>query len=389
MSDATPKPVRRWCIFLADLHGGGAERMMVTLAAGFAQRGIAVDLVLASATGPYLDEVPDTVRIVDLGAGRVVRAIEPLARYLRSERPELVFTTLQHVSLAALVARWRASSAATLILREATTPSRRRLGRLDAKRRLQNVFMRAAYAAADGVVAVSEGVADDLHASFGVPRDKLWTLYSPLVTDDLAERARETPTDAGFGRDGVPVLLAVGTLRPYKGFRMLLDAVALVRREREVRLVVLGEGEQREDLERHARELGIDEAVSFVGFRPNPFAYMARADLFVLSSEREGLPGALIQAMACGCPVVATDCPSGPAEVLEEGAFGRLVPVGDATAMADAILATLREPRDAERLHTRAARFASGRVIDAHVEAFERAVQLRGERLGTASKGPA
>lgn len=380
---APPRAGRRWCIFLADLHGGGAERMMVELAAGFAARGVSVDLVLARAAGPYLSEVPTAVRIVDLAAGRVVRAIEPFARYLREVRPEVVFTTLQHASLAALTARWRAGSDAVLVLREATTPSRRRLGRLDVKGRLQNLLMRVAYASADGVVAVSEGVADDLHASYGVSREKIWTLYSPLVTDDLEALSRNEPADLGIGESEVPILLAVGALRPYKGFRTLLDAVARVRRQREVRLVVLGEGEQRAVLERQASDLGLEDAVSFLGFRPNPFAYMARADVFVLSSEREGLPGALIQAMACGCPVVATDCASGPAEVLEDGAHGRLVPVGNDAAMADAILATLSEPRQADRLRRRAARFEAGTVIEAHVEAFEQIVGRRaaGRRL--------
>lgn len=366
--------MRHACVFMADLHGGGAERVMVQIAAGFAARGVVVDLVLANAVGPYLDEVPASVRIVDFGRRRVTQAIRPFAQYLRRERPEVVFTTLQHTAFAAAVARGVAAVPTLLILREATTPSRRRIAPFDVKSRLVGASMRAVYAAADGVVAVSEGVADDLRRSRGVSDHKLWTLYSPLVTPDVAAKARLEPDHPWF-RDGEPpVVLGVGSLLPHKGYRTLLDAFAKARARSDLRLVVLGEGSQRGELEAHATSLGIAEHVDFAGFRVNPFAFMARAAVFVLSSEREGLPGALVQAMACGCAVVATDCPSGPAEILEDGAYGSLVPVGDAEAMANAILASVAVPPDARRLRLRADRFASERVIDDHLTAFDRAV---------------
>ena len=370
-----PAGLRRLCVFLADLHGGGAERVMVRLAAGIAARGVSLDLVLARAVGPYLDEVPETVRVVDLDARRVALAVRPFVAYLRRKRPDMVFTTLPHASLAAAIARSWAAVPTLLVLREATTPSRRRVATLDIKTRAVHLAMRAAYAAADGVVAVSEGVADDLRRTWGVPDRKLWTLYSPLVTPDVAEKAAAEPDHPWMSDAAVPVVLGVGALQPYKGFCTLLEAFARVRASRAVRLVVLGEGPQRPELEAHARALGIADHVAFPGFRVNPFAYMARSAVFVLASEREGLPGALVQAMACGCPVVATDCPSGPAEVLEDGRYGTLVGMGDADAMADGVIHALDEPADSDALRSRAARFASDRVIDDHLETFGRAVR--------------
>lgn len=369
--------LRHLCVFLADVHGGGAERVMVRVAAEFASRGVQVDLVLANAVGPYLDEVPSSVRIVDLERRHVTQAIWPFARYLRRARPDAVFTTLQHTSIAAAMARFVSAVPTLLILREATTPSRRRVAARDVKSRLAGASMRAVYAVADGVVAVSEGVADDLQRARGVPKRKLWTLYSPLITPDVADKARLEPDHKWFQAAGVPVVLGVGALLPHKGFVTLLEAVARVRAQRNVRLVVLGEGAQRGELEERARTLGIAEHVDFPGFQANPFAYMARAAVFVLASEREGLPGALVQAMACGCPVVATDCPSGPAEILEDGAIGSLVPVGDVEAMARAIEDSIARPPDAARLRARADRFGSERVIDDHLAAFDRALAAR------------
>ncbi len=364
----------RVSIFLADLHGGGAERMMVQLAAGMAQRGVTVDLVLARAVGPYLEEVPASVQVVDLQRASSAAAILPLAAYLRRVRPDVLLSTLHHASLAAAVARRLAGGSTRLFVREANTPSQRRLRAHEVKARAVRLGMRWAYASADGVIAVSEGVADDLRRYRGVPDAKLWTLYNPVVTPEVAEKAALDPEHHWLRPGGPPVILGVGSLQPKKGFRTLLEAFERVRRRREARLIVLGEGPQRAELEAYARTLGVEDGVELPGFVQNPFAFMRRAAVFVLASEREGLPGVLIQAMACGCPVVATDCPSGPREILEGGRHGALVPVGDAAAMSEAIERALSVEADRAALVARASRFASDRVVAAHVEVFEAVV---------------
>lgn len=237
--------------------------------------------------------------------------------------------------------------------------------------------MRWAYASADGAVAVSEGVADDLRHTFGVPDRKIWTLYSPIVTDDVRRLASLDPEHPWFVPDAPPVVLGVGRLRDHKGFMSLIEAFAKVRATRAMRLVLLGEGEQRSALERHAFELGVGDDVALPGFVSNPFAFMARSSVYVLSSEFEGLPGTLIQAMACGCPVVATDCRSGPREILADGRYGLLVPVGDIEAMARAIGSVLAEPPPPDLMRERASKFASEPVVSAHLAAFEATIQRR------------
>ncbi len=372
--------LQRLALFVADLEGGGAERMMVALAAGSARQGVDVDLVVARAAGPYLAEVPPEVRLVDLGAGGALAAVLPLARYLRAQRPDVMLSTLHHASVAAEAARRLAGGRTVHVVREANTPSGDPLARTVPKLRAQAAAMRLTYALADGVVAVSEGVADDLRRHYAVPDRKLWTLYNPVVGADLAARAAIDPGHPWFAPGEPPVVLGVGSLQPRKGFATLLEAFAQARARRPLRLVVLGEGAQRGELQAWAESRGVAADVDLPGFVDNPFAFMARAGVFVLASEREGLPGVLIQAMACGCPVVATDCPSGPSEILEGGRHGALVPVGDAGAMAAAIDRTLEAVPDRAALRARAARFDAATVTEAHLDRFEQLVVARRDR---------
>jgi len=208
------------------------------------------------------------------------------------------------------------------------------------------------------VVAVSNQVADDLTKTVGLDRQSVTTIYNPVVDDDLRASAAEELENAWFGPGAAPVILGVGRLTEQKDFATLIRAFAGVRAQREARLVILGEGRLREDLEELASKLGIQQDVALPGFVKNPFQYMARASVLVLSSEYEGLPGVLIQAMACGCPVVSTDCPGGSAEILADGKYGALVGVGDADAMTAAVLAELDNPADRNTLLRRAEDFS-------------------------------
>jgi glycosyltransferase involved in cell wall biosynthesis len=231
------------------------------------------------------------------------------------------------------------------------------------------------YRLADGIVAVSDGVADDLARQTGLPRARIVTVYNPVITPELAALASQPATHRWFLPAAPPVVLGVGSLSARKDYPTLVRAFARLRAERDCRLVILGEAaspkktqEQRAELVALAASLGVADDVDVAGFVANPFAYMARASVFVLSSAFEGLPGALIQAMACGCPVVSTDCPSGPAEILDGGRFGALVPVGDDHAMAAAIAAALERPIAAATLRERAAMFSVERAVDRYVD---------------------
>jgi len=228
--------------------------------------------------------------------------------------------------------------------------------------------IRCVYPWADAIVAVSNGVADDLSLTAGIPRERITTIYNPVVMPELHEKARAALNHPWFAPGTPPVLLGAGRLVAQKDFTTLIKAFARVRAVRPARLMILGEGEQRGSLEGLARELGVSADVTLPGFVLNPFPYMARASVFVLSSAWEGLPGVLIQALACGCPVVSTDCPSGPVEILENGKYGPLVPVGDDEVLAQAILSVLNTLPDRDRLRAQAAMFSMARAADQYLK---------------------
>lgn len=329
-------------IYLPSLRGGGAERVMVTLANGFADLGLKVDLVLARAEGPYLSEVSPAVRVVDLQASRVLISLPGLVRYLRRERPQTMLSALNHANVIAVVARMLAGVPVCLVVSERNNVSLSGSSSKNLRSRVVLYMMRWAYRKVDGVTAVSRGVADDLANTINLPRDRISVIFNPVVTPELIEKSRMPLEHPWLGEGKPPVILGVGRLTPQKDFSILIRAFARVRAEYDCRLVILGEGELRGELEQLVASLGIADSVQLPGFAENPFVWMSRVRLFVLSSRWEGLPNVLIQAMACGAAVVSTDCPSGPDEILEGGRWGKLVPVGDVEALAKAIAASLK-----------------------------------------------
>jgi glycosyltransferase involved in cell wall biosynthesis len=356
-------------VVLHDLRGGGAERMMLRIAKGMGDRGRNVDLVLVKAQGEFVRDIPNTVRVVDLGSPSVASAIPSMVRYLRNEAPSAILTALTHMNVAVTAARWLARSKARLVLSERNQISLKAADVRPWRQRLVYAGVRFAYPLADAVTAVSKGVANDVLTFARVKPQNVQVIYNPAFGDDLIARSQE-PLDHPWFADGEPpVVLAVGRLHHQKGFDVLLDAFATVVTRKPCRLIVLGEGGQREALEQQAQRLGIAEQVQFTGFVKNPYAYMHHAALFVLSSRWEGLPGALIEAMACGCAVVATDCPSGPAEIIENSTQGAIVPVEDPKALAAAMLDALSTPRG--QGVERARRFNTSAAVDAYLEMLE------------------
>ena len=215
-------------------------------------------------------------------------------------------------------------------------------------------------------VGVSRGVAASLSANMGVPGDGITTIYNPVVTPDLQVRMAERPDHPWLQGRETPVILSVGRLTHEKDYFTLIKAFARLATRRSCRLIILGEGGLRKELEGLVADLKLTDRVSLPGWVENPFAYMSRASLFVLSSIYEGLPTVLLEALACGCPCVSTDCPAGPAEILEDGRVGPLVPVGDETALAEAMGRVLDQPPDGQVLKGRAAFFSADRAVAAY-----------------------
>jgi glycosyltransferase involved in cell wall biosynthesis len=359
----------RVALYMPSFSGGGAEYVMVMLANAFAARQIDVDLVVADAAGEHRDKVSSAVRIVDLKARRVVLSLLPLMRYLRRERPRAMLSFLNHANVVAVVARGLAGARARLVISERNHLSSDYSLAGGLRGRLLLQLMRLTYPRADRVISVSNGVAQDLVARLGLPARHVETIYNPIVSSDLRSLAAKPLDHSWFKPGAPPVVLGVGRLSRQKDFATLIRAFAKVRSERVARLMILGDGEKRMELEAMIEAEGVAVDVSMPGFASNPLPHMQRSAVFVLSSLYEGLPGVLIQAMACGTAVVSTDCPSGPAEILENGRWGRLVPVGDAGAMARSIMAALDDEMPPD-VSARAAAFGVEAAVCAYLKAL-------------------
>jgi glycosyltransferase involved in cell wall biosynthesis len=352
--------------------GGGVQRGRVTIANALAERGVHVTCVMPQAKGPFLERLSPDVNVVDLGTRQPLQLVGALMRWLRAAQPAALIASQQHAIVAAVWARRLAGvSTPVIAIQHNTLSALCQHSRRRAVRWLLPSAARLFFRWADQVCAVSDGVARDLAAMTRIPVRDIRIVHNPTVTPELLAHAGEPCGHPWFvsGRAERPaVILGVGSLNPLKDFALLIRAFARLRRLRPARLVILGEGPERAKLEAVARELGVAADVDLPGFDPNPYRFMARADVFAVSSRVEGMPNAIIEALACGCPVVSTDCPSGPAEILQDGKHGRLVPIGDEAALAEAIAATLQAAPDPVDLRRRAADFSVERATERYLQ---------------------
>jgi glycosyltransferase involved in cell wall biosynthesis len=363
----------RVALFLPNMSGGGAERVFALLAEGLAARGIETEVVLVHAEGPHLASVQAVVPVTDLRVAATRHSLLPLARYLRRRRPDVLVTALLHASIVAVWARdlARVNTAVVITHHLSLVASGSSL-----QARLWSALRTWFYPWADAIVAVSRDMAVDLERALRAPPRRVDTILNPVITPGLAAAGAEPLEHPWFATGQPPVIVGIGRLQPQKDFPTLILAFAELRRQRPARLMILGEGGDRQALENLARELGVADDVALPGFVANPYAYLARAAVFALSSIYEGLPTVLIEALALGTPVVSTDCRSGPREILEDGALGRLVPLRDPGALAGAIVSTLDQPRVAvppERLDP----YRQAEAVDNYVRLFERVLAAR------------
>lgn len=370
-------------LFISGLTFGGVQRSMLNLAHGLAEEGYQVDLVVPNASGQFFDQVSTSVRLVDIEdwltrlpwfrsrkRRRAMVSVFALARYLRLNQPAVLISASHYVNLAAILGRSLARTNTPLIISQRTHLSDAILNTNfpGGKRPFLGWMTRHLYPKAEAIVTVSDGVADDLATCAKISRKSIRTIYNPVVTPELIRQSQAPLDHPWYSPGSPPVILGVGRLARQKDFPTLLRAFAQVRAKRPARLLVLGEGKKRQELEALAKELHVNDEVAFPGFAKNPFSFMANSDVFVLSSLYEGLPGVLIQAMACGCPVVSTDCPSGPSEILAHGSYGPLVPVGDNEALAQAIHTVLDKPLSSEQLTGRASEYSLDRAVHRYAE---------------------
>jgi glycosyltransferase involved in cell wall biosynthesis len=350
---------RKVSILVSFSGKGGVERMIANLCHGFLAHGYSVDLLLIKARGPHMTMIPPEVNIIRLGSQHAILCLWSLMCYFRAQRPPALLVTKHRAKSVALLARMLSGVDTRIVLRISTHVSRALSGKGWLHRMAYQLPLRWLYPRADVIVAVSDGVARDIGKVAGVSPERVRVIPNPVIVPGMAEKAALPVEHRWFVEKTLPVVLGIGRLAPEKDFATLLRAFAEVRARTDCRLVILGEGRERKSLENLAEELEIVEHISLPGFVANPYAYLARADVFVLSSLYEGSPNALTEAMALGTPVVATDCRSGPREITRNGVYGKLVPVRDSHAMAQAVLETLQALHDPARLRAAVAEYAA------------------------------
>lgn len=356
------------CIFAPNLAGGGAERVVSILASQFAENGYKVDLILANAVGPYLANIPDSVNVIDLNCKKVLLSLPKLVKYLRIYQPSMLFTSQMHSSTIALWAVKLAGVKTRTFIRQPTMLRASYDNKSWNSKLRQKAFLTTARLA-DKVIVTSETMAKEFQSVSKVPKDKIEIIYNPVPIKEIEIKSFEPIEHTWFKKGKPPVILAVGRLTTVKDFETLIKAFAIVQEEKPAHLMILGEGALRAKLEQLVEKLDINEVVQMPGFVENPYKYMKHADVFVLSSLWEGFPNGMIEAMACGTAIVATDCDGGASEILEHGKWGALVPVGDEQLMARAILKKLNS-EDIQNTVERAENFSVDIIFEKYYKAF-------------------
>jgi glycosyltransferase involved in cell wall biosynthesis len=371
MSASASVTRKRLLVFRPTIGQGGADRNTLILLQLLDRKLFALQLALMKREGEFLVDLPSDVELHVLDASSLWTAWWPLWKLLRSDSPDIVLSTSSGGNIPTALAHLLAHRRIRLVLSERSTIEREGF---TLKRRLTRQLKRWLYQRADAIAAISQGVQNDVIRNLRVSPDKVSVVYNPVLDESLRTLWQE-PVEHPWFSEEIPVVLAAGRMVPAKDYPTLLRAFRLVRDRCVARLLILGEGHLRAELECLVKHLGLESDVSMPGFDKNPFRYMARCQIYVLSSIFEGLGSALIQAMACGAPVIATDCPFGPAEIIiEPGRDGILVPPRDFEALAREIVRLLEHPevrrelsacgqRSAERFRAEAALTAYTKTI--------------------------
>lgn len=332
---------RKLAILMSFSGAGGVEKMMTNLIQEFAVRpGLEIELILIRCSGPYLDLIPAGVKVHKLKTGHSFTAIPELAKHFRHSRPDALLVAKDRAGRAAVRARAWAGMDFPITLRLGTNLSASLEHRSSISRWLRLAALPGVYRSIEHVVGNSQGVADDIKKLAALSDRQVSVIRNPVVTSRMLGLARQ-PTPHSWLEDSVPVVIGMGRMTVQKDFSTLIKAFALARQKEIMRLIILGDGAERESLQNLVNELGLAENVLMPGHQDNPYAWLSRADLFVLSSRWEGSPNALTEAFALGVPCVSTDCPSGPAEILAGGRYGKLVEVGNLDQLAEAIIDSL------------------------------------------------
>jgi glycosyltransferase involved in cell wall biosynthesis len=340
---------------------------MVVFGCELLHRGYSVELIVANLEGALQEIIPERLRVVNLGSSRMIHSLPKLIKKLRSEPPKAIFSTITHANLIAACAGRLAGLSDQVVVRQSSSPlseDKDTLGRKISHRLIPPMYRRAR-----AIIAVSEGVRDELIAMDASLRPRIQVLPTPVLTDDIRAKGDERPPHRWFVDRNAPVIVSAGRLVESKGMVELLQAHAKIRARREAKLIIIGEGGYRAQIEAEIQRLGLENDVDLPGFQSNPFSFMSHANVFAFASHFEGLPNVLVQAMSFGTPIVSTDCKSGPAEILEGGMWGTLVPVKDVAALAHAIDQSLDLPKQSAAQRRAWERFGAAEATSGYLAA--------------------
>lgn len=344
-------------LVVPNLGGGGAERTMLNICTHLDRGSFEPVLVMGEKKGPYCSQIPQDVLAISMDEAHMRRCISKLVSIIRFVKPNIVFSTLTHMNVVSIAAHSMSKSTSRVVVREASVYNEASTQMSKSRRNLLDIMVKTYYRKADAVVFLSEGATDDFAKTFSSIDDSKYRVVHNPVDIRRISKMKQEPIEAQWWPSNKRTIIAAGRLNTVKGYNYLLEAMKIVLQSLpDTRLVVMGSGEEEENLRAYSRQLGINESVAFVGFQENPFKYIAKSDVFVLSSLWEGFANVVVEAMACGVPVIATDCPYGPREIIQDEVTGILVPTRDSQSLALSIIGVLEAPQLAHKL------VANGRV---------------------------
>src|SRR5271166_2492436 len=359
-------------IYLHDLSGGGVERQSLIIAEEFRRHGVDVTLVVHGLRGQLLNQVPAGLRIVDLASSRTLQDVPRLARFLRTEHPDILLANVDLNNIAALVAKAVGFTRTKIVICQHNSISAEFVGDQNWLYRYVALAYRLLGPLIDRAVAVSGGVAKELILLGGVPKDRVLTINNPVVGPDFQARCDEVIEHPWFSQPDRPVFVTAGRLVPEKDHETMLRALAIHRQRFDSRLILLGTGPLQPELGALVGRLGLTKAVDFQGFHINALPFFRQADAFLLSSRCEGFGNVIVEALGCGTPVISSRCEHGPAEILDHGRFGVLVAPCDPNAMAAAMneIAALRGRFPADLLRQRANEYSYAACASRYIAMF-------------------
>jgi len=363
---------KKIAFFIPSLNFGGIEANTIRLATAFSKVGYDVDLIVGRAEGDYVDRVPSEINIVDFNRNKVYLTIPQLIRYMKISSPNVIISGGEAPNITLIIAKILTLGTKTKIIVSIRTHLSTELkNSKNINKKIMKYLGKILYHFADKVVAVSKGVAEDASKIFGLKKESIEVIYNPIVDESINLNMNKPVPHPWLTDEKVPVLLGVGRLVPQKNFSLLIKAFSIVRESESVKLIIIGEGPLRKDLEQEIIDLGLRGSIDLVGYQSNPYIYMKWSDVFILSSDWEGFGNVIVEAMACGLKIVSTDCNSGPSEILDNGKYGALVDTNNPKFLADAIITELKSKVDPQVNILRSKSFSVGNAMRQYKKLIE------------------